>query len=293
LPPRTRLRLAVRLLGAAALALVVLAPAAAASDLSPATPHSPNAEDGRDVYWIAVVLGVLLIGAVNAALIGAVVRFRASRGRQPVPLRRRRRPQLWAGLVGGGIAAFAFIVGVVFTERSRDVEPAGADGLQAAAARTAQLDLRVPEEATPLRINATAQQWLWRFTYPGEDFENFSYYELVVPVDTPVLLQVGSTDVVHSFWVPELVGQVDAVPGQRNFAWFKADREGTYDGQSAVFSGAAYATMRVRVRVVSVIEYEAWLDAQRRGIQEGQAAVQSALSRTGAPPGTQPGEQGQ
>jgi cytochrome c oxidase subunit II len=274
------------------LALAVLAPAAAANDLSPATPHSPNTEDMRDAYWTAAVLAVLLIVLVNAAVVGAAIRFRSSRGRQPVPLRRRRRPQLWAGLVGAAVATFAFLVGVVFTERSRDLEPAGSEGLQAAAARTAQLGLNVPADAKPLRIKAVAQQWLWRFTYPGEEFQNFSYHELVVPVDTPVLLQIGSTDVVHSFWVPELVGQVDAVPGQRNYTWFKADREGTYDGQSAVFSGAAYAAMRVRVRVVSVTEYQAWLDAQQRGIQEGQAAVQSILSG-GEPPGTQPGEEGQ
>jgi cytochrome c oxidase subunit 2 len=293
LPLRTRLRLAVRLLGAAALALAVLAPGAAANDLSPATPHSPNTEDMRDAYWVAIVLAGILIIAVNAALVGAAVRFRSSRGRRPAALRRRRRPQVWAGLVGGIIATFAFVLGVVFTERTREVEPSGPDGLQAAAGRTAQRDLKLPEKPEPLRIEAVGQQWLWRFTYPGTEFENFSYYELVVPVDTPVVLQVGSTDVVHSFWVPELTGQVEAVPGQRNYTWFKADREGVYDGQSSVFSGPAYAAMRVLVRVVSVTEYQAWLDAQQSQIREAQSAVQSVLSGGGEPPGTQPGEASQ
>jgi heme/copper-type cytochrome/quinol oxidase subunit 2 len=231
---------------------------------------------------------VALILAVNAALLAAVARFRDSRGRSPAPVRHRRRDQLRAGLVGGAVALFAFVVGVVTTEDTRKVEASGPDGLQAASARTAQLGLELPAKPKPLLIKATGQQWLWRFTYPGEDFENFSYYELVVPVDTPVVLQVGSTDVVHSFWVPELTGQVEAVPGRRNYAWFKADREGIYDGQSSVFSGASYPTMRIRVRVVSVTQYQAFLDSLQSGIQQGQAAVQKQLSGQGAPPGTEP-----
>ena len=256
--------------------------------LAPPAPHSPNAEDIRTAYEIVAVLGVLLILGVNGILIAAAMRFRTSRGRRAAAPRHRRRPQVWAGLAGGAVATFAFVVGVIFTERTRDVEPSGPDGLQAASVRTAQLDLKLPPEAELLRIQATGQQWIWRFTYPGEDFESFSYHELVAPVDTPVVLEVGSTDVMHSFWVPELGGQVQAVPGRRNFAWFKADKEGVYEGQSGVFSGAAYAVMRVRVRVLSVTEYEAWLDAQQRAIRRGQAAVQSALGGDDAEPGTEP-----
>ena len=64
-------------------------------------------------------------------------------------------------------------------------------------------------------IDAIAQQWLWRFEYPGgtPGHRTFTYGELVVPVDTPVILDITSTDVLHSWWVPALGGQVQATPG--------------------------------------------------------------------------------
>ena len=110
-------------------------------------------------------------------------------------------------------------------------------------------------------IEATGQQWIWRYEYPDG---TFSYYELVVPVDTAIVVKLGSTDVVHRWWVPGLGGKFDAVPDQSNQTWFKADEEGSYDGASYQFSGASYAAMRTRVQALSVPEYEAWLDRSGR-----------------------------
>ena len=67
---------------------------------------------------------------------------------------------------------------------------------------------------------------------------------------------------------------LDAVPGESNKTWFKADRTGEFDGQSYAFSGAGYAAMRTRVTVVEVPAYEAWLEEHAAGIQEAQAYVQ-------------------
>jgi cytochrome c oxidase subunit II len=122
---------------------------------------------------------------------------------------------------------------------------------------------------------------VWRFEYPDG---TFSFHDLVVPVDTTVVLQLDSTDVVHRWWIPELGGKFDAVPGRTNQTWFRADEEGTYDGQSAAFSGAGYATMRARVVVVSVPEYKAWLDRQSEDLQQAQEAVQRRVqAAAGAP----------
>ena len=129
-----------------------------------------------------------------------------------------------------------------------------------------------PDDAL-LQVEACGQQWLWRYEYPDG---TYSYYELVVPVDTAVILNLCSTDVVHRWWVPGLGGKFDAVPGESNRTWFKADEEGEYDGQSYAFSGAGYAVMRTRVRVVDVPTYQAWLEEQAAGIQEAQSFVQQA-----------------
>jgi cytochrome c oxidase subunit 2 len=259
----------------AALALAALPASALAIPFSPEEGHSPNADDSISAYWVMFLLGAVLIVAVNAALIAAVVRFRARRGRQPARTRAVRRIQPRAGSALAVIAAAVFVIGVVMTSRVRDVEPSGPDGLEAAATRTAQLGVTAPEDgAEPLRVLVSGQQWLWRYEYPDG---TFNYYEMVVPVDTTVLVTLDSTDVVHRWSIPALGGKFDAVPGRDNHTWFRADEEGTYEGQASTFSGPGYATMRARVRVVSVPEYEAWLEQQADDIDEAQSAVQERI----------------
>lgn len=271
----------------ALLALAALAPAAHAIPFAPEEGHSPNADDTTTVYWVMFAIGVVIIAAVNLALIAAVVRFRARRGREPARVRSGRGVQARAAAALALLAVAIFVLGIVSTGAVRDVEPSGPEGLEAAAARTAQLDLEAPAgKAEPLRILASGQQWVWRYEYPDG---TFSYYELVVPVDTTVLLQLESTDVVHRWSVPALGGKFDAVPGRGNGTWFKADAEGVYEGQSAAFSGPGYATMRARVRVVSVPEYQTWLDEQSAGIQEAQRAVQEQVGGEAATAGAEGG----
>jgi cytochrome c oxidase subunit 2 len=228
------------------------------------------------LYWVALVIGLGLILAINAALIGLALRFRSKRGAEPRRIRSRRPAQMIAGGAFAGLAVVLFIVGVAITESASEVEGTGDEGLQAAAQRTAQRDIDPPAgDVEPLTIEADGQQWLWRYEYPDG---TFSYYELVVPVDTAVVLDLGSTDVVHRWWVPGLGGKFDAVPGEASQTWFRADEEGSYDGASYQYSGAAYATMRTRVTVVSVEEYQSWLEQQAADIQEAQAAVQTQVA---------------
>ena len=86
-------------------------------------------------------------------------------------------------------------------------------------------------------------------------------------------LDLVSTDVIHTWDVPDLAGKRDAVPGKHNKVFFRADEEGVYDGQSATLSGQAYAAMRTEVEVVSPEEYEAFVKQQRSDIQAAQDRV--------------------
>jgi cytochrome c oxidase subunit 2 len=278
LAPLARVRNSLVLAAAlAALALAALPPAAHAFPFAPEQGHSPNADDTIAVYWVMFAVAALIVLAVNAALIAAVVRFRHRRGREPARVRGGRGIQPRAGAALGLLAAAIFVLGVVFTARVRDVEPSGPEGLEAASVRTAQLGIEPPAgEPQPLRVLVSGQQWLWRYEYPDG---TFSFHELVVPVDTTVVLTIDSTDVVHRWSIPSLGGKFDAVPGRDNQTWFRADEEGTYEGQSAAFSGPGYATMRARVRVVSVPEYEAWLEQQQADIREAQTAVQQRIEQ--------------
>ena len=263
----------------AALVLAALPAVAHAVPLAPEDCASPNADDTTAIYWVMLIVAAVIVVAVNLALVVAVVRFRARRGREATRVRAGRRVHARVTALLAVVAIAIFVVGIIFTSQVRDVEPSGPDGLQAASTRTAQLGVSPPAgDGQPLSILVSGQQWLWRYEYPDGTFR---YYELVVPVDTTVMLELDSTDVVHRWWVPALGGKFDATPGRDNQAWFKAEEEGVYEGRSAQFSGPGYATMRARVRVVSVPEYEAWLDQQKADIQEAQEAVQERVRQLG------------
>jgi len=255
--------------------------------------HSPNAEDISTSYWVMLGVAVALVLAINAALIVAILRFREQRGREPSRFAAGRgalRPVV-AGLSLLALAVFVF--GILTTTSARDVEPSGPNGLGAGA--TAQVGVsgasttagaepstgQTPAgdptaQSGPLVVNAIGQQWLWRFEYPGgrPGQRTFSYGELVVPVDTAVLLNVTSTDVVHTWWVPALGGQVEAVPGSTAETWFKADEVGRYRGASTAFSGTGYPVMRAWVRVVTVPEYQDYIERLDQDLTEAQGFVE-------------------
>ena len=220
-------------------------------------PHSPGTDQIDTLLWIGFFAAAIVVVAINVALIYAVRRFRAERGTEPRQIGGGRRAQFRVGAVLTVFAAIVFVLSVVFTDKAREVPTTGADGLASA-------DVR------PLAIKATGQQWLWRYDYPNG---SFSYYKLVVPVDTAVELDLVSTDVVHTWDVPDLAGKRDAVPGKVNKVIFRADEEGHFDGQAATLSGQAYAAMRTEVEVVSADEYQEFVETQKAEIEAAQKRV--------------------
>lgn len=215
-------------------------PAGALAGLTPESPASPNAEDSMIAFIVVGILSTLIALGVIAALIAAI---RGGGDADDAPERRTRGTsaiQSGVGTVLGVLALIVFVFGVLVTDHAREVQPSTAEGLDPAA--IAQTGLELPTGGSaPLEIDVTAQQWLWRYEYPGGAF---SYHELVVPVDTAVILNLDSTDLVHRWWVPALGGGFDAVPGSENQTWFRADETGSYDGRSTVFSGPGFIAMR-------------------------------------------------
>jgi cytochrome c oxidase subunit II len=220
-------------------------------------PHSPGTDQIDTLLWIGFVAAAILIVAVNAGLLYALRRYRAERGSEPRQITGGRRIQLRVGALLTVFAAAILVLSIVYTDKARETPVTGAAGLQVS-------------HSEPLRIETTGQQWLWRYSYPNEAF---SYYRLVVPVDTTVELDLVSTDVVHTWDVPDLAGKRDAVPGKTNHVVFRADEEGTYFGQAATLSGQAYGAMRTEVEVVSPAEYEAFIASQKEDIQAAQDRV--------------------
>jgi cytochrome c oxidase subunit 2 len=231
------------------------------------TPHSPGTDQIDTLLSIGFAAAAIAIVAINVALIYAVRRNRAKRGVVPSQATGGTRAQFRVGAVLTAFAAAIFILSLVFTGKARETPASDLAGL--AAAKTA-----------PLTIKATGQQWLWRYDYPNGAF---SYYKLVVPAKTAVKLELLSTDVVHTWDVPDLAGKRDAVPGKTNKVVFRADEEGAYEGQSATLSGQAYAAMRTEVEVVSPQAYEAFVKQQKADIDSAQDRVVSLIKHGEVP----------
>ena len=168
--------------------------------------------------------------------------------------------------VAGGLSGFAiilFVLGIIFTSNALSTPKTTSAGLTSLNGK----DL----EGKPLVIKATGQQWLWRYNYPNG---SFSYWKLVIPVDTAIELKLESTDVVHTWNVPDLAPKVDATPGKDTHVLFRADAEGEFYGVASTLSGQSYAPMRTTVEVVSPERFEEFIKEQQKGIKAGNEAAE-------------------
>ena len=217
--------------------------------------------------WIGFVAAAIVVIAIVGALLYTLRRYRGERGAEPRQLTGGRRIQIRVGAALTVFAAAILVLSIVFTDRARETPATGAAGLQVA-------------HSEPLQISVTGQQWLWRYDYPNQAF---SYYKLVVPVDTAVELNLVTTDVIHTWDVPDLAAKADAVPGKTNHVFFRADEEGSYFGRAATLSGQAYAAMRTEVEVVSPQSYETFVEQRKSEIQAAQDRVVGLIERGEVP----------
>ena len=244
MPPRVRRKTFVLVVALGAVLVLTSVAYTGNGGFAPLTPHSPNAKRINDSYiWISIFTGAIFV-LVEGALILFIVRYRR-RGRP----RTEEGPQIhgatrleliWTAvpvLILAAIASFVFykLPGI------QDVPSAKAEG-------------------GPLRVKVDAHQFYWQFTYPDGQI---SIDELHAPVNRTVRVDITSEDVDHSWWIPQLGGKFDAIPGQRTHTWFKADRVGTYRGRCGEFCGVFHAEMTARVVVESDAAYRSYLASVR------------------------------
>jgi cytochrome c oxidase subunit 2 len=115
-----------------------------------------------------------------------------------------------------------------------------------------------------LTIEVTARQWWWEAEYVSKDPSRTltTANEIHIPLGTPVNLKLASNDVIHSLWVPELMGKQDLIPGRENILRLIATRPGVYRGQCAEFCGVQHAHMALLVIAEPPAEFEAWMNQQ-------------------------------
>ncbi|HEV2594742.1 MAG TPA: cytochrome c oxidase subunit II [Sphingomicrobium sp.] len=131
-------------------------------------------------------------------------------------------------------------------------------------------------KTAPLTIGIDAHQWWWEADYRPEDpADHFATAnEIHIPIDVPVRIELRSSDVIHSFWVPKLAGKTDVIPGRVNSIWIEATKPGIYRGQCAEYCGAEHALMSFRIIAEPVSQYKNWQQAELAGASLNDAAAQ-------------------
>jgi cytochrome c oxidase subunit 2 len=220
-------------------------------------PKGPYAEKLKDlfipVFWVAVFVFIVVEGGI----VWITIRYRHRKGRDRIPAQIHGNTRLE---IGWTIAPALILAGVMVPT----------------VAGIWDLARQPPEEA--LNVTVKGLQWWWDFTYTDDDMRT-SYGDraqirtadvMVIPADRVVYLSLegagGQIDdmVIHSFWIPELAGKQDVVPGRTNHILMQADEPGLYEGQCAEFCGLQHGRMLVRVRALSAEDWEAWVVNQKR-----------------------------
>ena len=252
MPPGVRRRALVVVL-ASVIALATGGAALAGSGgLLPPTPHSPNAHRITDAYVFILVFTGIIFVLVEGALVVFAVRYR--RGKRP---RTAEGPQIhgatrleiiWTVVP---VVILAVIGAFVFYKLP------GISGPPAASA------------ASETNVTVEGRQFYWMFHYPNGAV---SIGTMVAPANEVVHEKIVSADndVNHSWWVPDLAGKTDAIPGKTNHSWFEGP-VGTYVARCAELCGLQHAAMLGHVRIVPRAQYEQFI-AQRKA-NAGSAAL--------------------
>jgi cytochrome c oxidase subunit II len=253
---------------------------------TPESGGSPNANEIDSLYKIILVVALVVFVGVEGALAYALVRFRKRRGAVPAQIRGNTRLEVgWT--VGAAVLLIAIAV-ITFVKLPAIQNPpnssANGDQLASGGVLYASTERKLPPNGKALNITVIGRQFIWQYVYPGASEPDglgapYSYEAMVVPTDTTVTLDIVSLDVVHSWWIPELGGKFQAVPGYHNYTWFKIAKPGIYRGQCAVLCGRGHARMLATVRAVPPAQFDEWLANQKRLIAQANAAAQTERAK--------------
>jgi cytochrome c oxidase subunit II len=263
---------------------------------TPQSGGSPNADEIASLYKITLYIALVIFVGVEGALGYALYRYRKRKGAVAAQIHGNTRLEI--GWTLGAALILVVLSTITFLKLSAIQDPpnssAGGDTLVGESGELyATADRRLPPNGKSLEITVIGRQFIWQYVYPGASNADglgapYSYEEMVVPTNTTVTLNIVSSDVVHSWWVPALGGKFQAVPGYHNYAWFKISKPGVYHGQCANMCGRGHARMIATVRAVPPAQFDAWLTEQKRLIAEANADAASERKRLNEQKG--PGE---
>ena len=220
---------------------------------------SPYNRDVGDLMLLAAAFSVIVLIGMIWAIIHVIVKGRKHVGDEPPQFSGNNRLEVTL------VAVPTLIVSILFFAT---IETIG------------DIDFHSqPDDA--LVVEVTGHQYWWNFVYQESGVRTAN--ELVIPTGRPVYFEMTSADVIHSFWVPNLGGKTDTVPGQTTRMHLTADRPGVYYGQCTELCGPSHANMRLRVIAVPEAQFAAWLSGAQAFVaapvsasaQQGQAVFQA------------------
>ena len=288
---RRRALLLATLATALALALA-FAPAAPANLVTPQSGgDSPNGNGIKTLYELILIPAIVIFIGVEATLFYCLFKYRARKGAVAAQIHGNTR--LEVGWTVGAALVLVILTTVTFIKLGEIKNPAASlidrnGNAVAGNVAYAATDQPPPPKGSPsLPIRVDGQQYAWRFQYPGPK-QVFAYEEMVVPVGMTVTLEISSDDVAHSWWIPDLGGKADAIPGYINKSWFRVGKAGLYKGQCAELCGRNHANMTAQVRAVPFDEYRAWYDRRAADIEAARKAAAAQRAKLNQELGQQP-----
>ncbi len=224
--------------------------------------QGPVAHKEDFLFWLAIGISAVVFFVVEGLLVLIIVRFRHRRGKDGLPRQIEGNTRLEIGWTLIPVLLLIIVavpsIAAIFSLSHRPVGP-------------------------HVTVQVAGHQWWWEFRYPNQGFSTAN--QLYIPVGEPVYLEmsaVGQTSggnpvgipgvspapavgdaVIHGFWVPELAGKTDVIPGRTNTMTIEAYRAGTYDGQCSAFCGFSHANMHFQVIAVSQADFQTWVQEQQ------------------------------
>src|SRR3954470_16981444 len=218
-------------------------------------PQGPHARQLAELFWIFTGVCTFVWIAVMIVLLVGLVRRKAER---PDPLQLDAATERRGAAVVGSAVVATLLTIIALTALSY----------------LSQRQLFAKEKPA-VTIKVTGLQWWWDVRYEADspDQTVTTANEIYVPVGKPVAVKLSANDVIHSFWVPSLMGKLDLIPGQENQLQFVASRPGVYRGQCAEFCGWQHAHMGLLVVALPEAVFQAWLSSQNQAAAEPDDAL--------------------
>ncbi len=191
---------------------------------------APTISAVNDVFIYILAFSVLLFFAIVFLMLFFAIRYRKSRNPQPTEVPGHTGLEVLWIVLATLLVLTMFVFGV---SGFRTLRGAPADSL---------------------KVKVDSRQWAWSFEYPN----GLKSANLVVPLGRDLRLEMTARDVIHSFYVPALRIKQDTVPGMTTYAWFKADRPGTYDILCAEYCGERHSAMLAKLIVLPPEQFAQW-----------------------------------